>query len=297
MHRDRDWIAAGVWAAMIAVLPASATSQQPTAPPPLRVVSTFLCTDEYVFRLVPREHIAALSYEAVDRHPVVSTIADAARGLPVIRPSTETVLKLKPDLVVMYTGTNPRLHLNLKQMGVPVLDVPWANSLADIRTVTTMLGHRLGSPERAVALLAEMDAKIAAAKRAAPVPPVRTILYEPQGYAIVQGVSEEIMRLAGLVNAAPPTKLTRAGQLPVEAVIDAAPELLILGGEERSGSARAYALLHHPAFKALAGRTHMEFAQLTPLLCPGPWSLDSAAKLGELGKTARALAPVRGRTY
>ncbi len=259
----------------------------PALAAPQRVVSTFLCTDEYVFRLVPRAHIAALSYEAVDRKPVVSTIADKALGMPVIRPSTETVLRLKPDLVVMYAGTNPRLHLSLSHLGVPVLDVPWANSLADVRTVTKMLGDKLGARDRAAALLAEMDAKIAAARAGAPRPPVRTILYEPQGYATVAGVTEEVMQLAGLVNAVPQGKLTRAGQLPVEAVIAAAPELLILGGEERSGSARAYAVLHHPAFKALAGRTHMEFTQLTPLLCPGPWSLDSAETLVRLGRAAR----------
>ncbi len=264
---------------------------------PHRVVSTFLCTDEYVFRLVPRERIAALSYEAVDRRPVVSTIADAARGLKIIRPSTETVMALKPDMVVMYAGTNPRLHANLMKLSVPVLDVPWANSLADVRSITRMLGGKFGTADKAETLLAEMDRKIADAQKNAPHPPVRTILYEPQGYAIVQGLTDEIMRASGLANVAPPRALTRAGQLPVEAVVAAAPELLILGGEERSGSARAYAILHHPALRALDGRTHMEFAALTPLLCPGPWSLDSAETLGNLARKSRALAQGQGRNY
>jgi iron complex transport system substrate-binding protein len=264
---------------------------------PSRVVSTFLCTDEYVFRLVPRQHIAALSYEAVDRKPVVSTIAEAAAGITVIRPSTETVLQQKPDLVVMYAGTNPRLHNNLKQLGVAVLDVPWANSLADVRAVTAMLGDKLGAPQKARALIAEMDGRIAAAKAKAPRPPVRTILYQPQGYATVQGVTGEVMTLSGLVNAAPPSQITRMGQLPVESVIAAAPELLILGGEERSGSARAYAILHHPALRALKGHTHMEFASLTPLMCPGPWSVQAAQTLGDLGRKARALAPAGARSY
>lgn len=261
---------------------------------PGRVVSTFLCTDEYVFRLLPRERIAALSYEALDRRPVVSTIADAARGMPVIRPSTESVAALKPDLVVMYAGTNARLRFNLKRMNIPVLDVPWANSLAEVRAITRMLGERLGEPARAAALLNGMDRKIAEARSHAPQPPVRTILYQPNGYAIASGVTDEIMRLSGTVNAAPQNALTRNGQLPVEAVVDAAPELLILGGEERSGSARAYAVLHHPALKALHGRTTMEFAVLTPLLCPGPWSLDAAETFGNLARQARRLAPVRG---
>jgi len=50
-------------------------------------------------------------------------------------------------------------------------------------------------------------------------------------------------------------------------------------------------VLHHPALKALAGRTHMEFAKLTPLLCPGPWSGDAAKIFGDLARKTRVLAP------
>ncbi|MGA7673447.1 MAG: ABC transporter substrate-binding protein [Rhizomicrobium sp.] len=268
---------------------------QPGFAAPQRIVSTFLCTDEYVFRLVPRGRIAALSYEATDRHPVVSTIADRAQGIRAIRPSTETVLSLAPDLVVMYAGTNPRLHLNLKKLGIAVLDVPWANSLADVRAITTMLGAKLGAPGKAKEMLAEMDRKIAAARAAAPRPPVNAILYEPNGYASSGGIIDEVMALSGIANAAPQAQLTRMGTLPVESVIATAPELLILGGEERSGSARAYMILHHPALKALKGRTYMEHAVLTPLLCPGPWSLDAAATFGDLALKARALAQAGAR--
>jgi len=253
-HFDNGHLANG-W--MITILCALNALAQPAFAAPQHVVSTFLCTDEYVFRLVPRERIAALSYEATDRNPVVSTIADRARGIRTIHPSTETVLSLAPDLVVMYAGTNPRLHLNLKKLGIAVLDVPWANSLADVRTITTMLGEKLGAPGSAKEMLAGMDRKIAAAR------------------------------------AAPQTRLTRMGTLPVEAVIAAAPELLILGGEERSGSARAYMILHHPALKALKGKTYMEHAVLTPLLCPGPWSLDAAETFGNLARKTRALAPMK----
>jgi hypothetical protein len=39
----------------------------------------------------------------------------------------------------------------------------------------------------------------------------------------------------------------------------------------------------------------MEFATLTPLLCPGPWSVDSAQTFGDLARKTRALAHTRGR--
>jgi hypothetical protein len=185
---------------------------------PHRVVSTFLCTDEYVFRLLPRARIAALSFEAGDRHPVVSTIADHVGGIAQIHPTTETVLNLHPDLVVMYQGTMPRLHENLSALGVPILDVPWANSIADIRKTTHWLGEKLGAQERAAALLDRMDAKLAAARRLADQPAVRTLLYEPNGYASAGGVTDEMMMLAGLLNATPSLHPTRAGTVPVETV-------------------------------------------------------------------------------
>src|SRR6185369_5849805 len=113
----------GRWFAFIVLTIAALSSSPAEAVQPRRVVSTFLCTDEYVFRLVPRGHIAALSFEAGDRHPVVSTIANKVDGIAQIRPSAETVLRLKPDLVVMQIGALERLRLTLKTLGVPMLDL------------------------------------------------------------------------------------------------------------------------------------------------------------------------------
>ncbi|HEY4944059.1 MAG TPA: ABC transporter substrate-binding protein [Rhizomicrobium sp.] len=258
-----------------------------------RIVSTFLCTDEYVFRLVPRGHIAALSFEAGDRNPVVSTIADQVGGIAQIRPSTETVLNFRPDLVVMYAGTMARLHTSLAALGVPILDVPWDNSLADIAKTTRALGAALGAPARAAALIAEMDAKLAAARRAAVRPSVRTLIYEPNGYATTGAVTRELMTLAGLADAAPAA--SRSGTVPVEAVIAAAPELLILSGQKQALDARADLVLHHPALASLSGRTYSAWEPLLPLLCPGPWSADAATTFARLGAQARLLAKRQAR--
>ncbi|HLJ52565.1 MAG TPA: ABC transporter substrate-binding protein [Rhizomicrobium sp.] len=257
---------------------------------PQHIVSTFLCTDEYVFRLVPRDRIAALSFEAGDRHPVVSTIADKVGGIAEIHPTTETVLDLHPDLVVMYQGTMPRLHQNLAALGVPVLDVPWANSVADIRKTTRWLGAKLGAQDRAAALLDAMDAKLDAARRMAKEPPVRTLLYEPNGYASTGGVTDELMTLAGLSNASPNMHPTRAGTIPVEMVVAASPELLIFSSESEAPASQAELIQHHPAFAALAGRTLSVRASLISLACPGPWSADMALTFAELAAKARALA-------
>lgn len=253
-------------------------------------MSTFLCTDEYVFRLVPRARIAALSFEAGDRHPVVSTIANEVGAIKGIRPDTETVLNLHPDLVVMYQNTMPRLHANLKALGILLLDVPWANSVADIRKTTLMLGDKLDAREAAHVMLAEMDSKLVAVRTAAQRPAVRALLYEPNGYGTTGGVTEELMDMAGLIDAAPGLHPTRSGTISVEAVIAAAPELLILSGLRGDTESRATLVQHHPALASLEGRTYSAWATLLPLSCPGPWSANAALTFSELGHKARALA-------
>jgi len=260
---------------------------------PQHVVSVNLCTDEYVFRLLPRTRIAALSVLAGDTHPVVSTIAEKVKGIALIRPSAETVLVKHPDLVVMYQGSDPRLRAHLLDAGVKVLDVPWANSLADVRKITLMLGENLGVPERAHALLDAMDRKLAAARAEAVSPPVSTLIYEPNGYVTADRISDEILTAGGLRNAAGRMHPTRMLTLPVEAVVADAPELLIFNASREVTPARADLVLQHPALRALKGRSLVVHASLVPLLCPGPWSADVAGEFARMGQEARALAERR----
>src|SRR3954462_9437652 len=96
-HGNRTVLIAATVLAAIAVITPPARAAGPH-----RIVSAFLCTDEYVLRLVSRNRIAAVSYLAADTHPVVSTIVKQAKGIPVVRASAEQVLALQPDLVVTY---------------------------------------------------------------------------------------------------------------------------------------------------------------------------------------------------
>jgi len=268
-----------------AVLPGAASSAEPK-----RIVSAFLCTDEYVFRLVQRERIAALSYLSADTHPVVSTIARQVKGIPLVRASAEQVLKLHPDLVVTYENTSVRQTQLLRAAGVRVLEVPWAQSLADVRRVTRMLGAALGASAQAAALVRQMDSALASARAEAAHPPVRTLVYEPNGYATGGGVTDEILTAVGLRNIAGHAHLTRSGTLPVEAVLTLAPELLVLNGGHEEQPARADLVLRHPALRALRGHTYVARTSLVPLLCPGPWSVNVAPDLARDAQKARVLA-------
>jgi iron complex transport system substrate-binding protein len=255
---------------------------------PQRVVSTFLCTDEYVFRLLPRERIAALSYLSADRHPVVSTIADDVAGIPLVHDSAEEVLARHPDAVVMFAGTQARLHAQLRAAGVPIIDANWSQSLAAVRLDALALGRALGVEARTKALLDDMDRTLASARSLSP--PVRTLIYEPNGYAGSDPLTDEILHKAGLTNVGSEIGATRSGLVPVEAVVANPPELLLLSNADPRPSL-ANLVLHHPALRSLAGHTLIAPVSLRPLACPGPWSAAMVPALASLGVKARALAP------
>src|SRR5436190_2114200 len=111
-------------------------------------------------------------------------------------------------------------------------------------------------------------ARLVSARLQSPRPPVRTLIYEPNGYATASGVSDEILAAAGLRNVAESLHTTRSGTLPVEAVLAARPELLILNSESESQPARANLVQRHPALSALNGHSDIVRMPLTPLLCP-----------------------------
>jgi iron complex transport system substrate-binding protein len=271
-------IAATLWLAPTSAAPAASE----------RIVSISVCTDEYVFRLVPRGRIAALSFLAGDRHPVVSTIADRVKGIRLIRQTAEEVLAARPDVVVMDEGAQARVRAILNDARIRIVDVPWVSDFAGVRKTTRDLARALGAVDAGERLLAEMDSRLATARANAPKPAVRALIYEPNGYTVAGGITDAVMGESGLVNAAYGMRLTRQGTIPVEAVIASAPELLILGAQAGQSDSRARQVQLHPAFAALEGRTHRTWLSTTPLLCPGPWSAAAAADFVRAARAARS---------
>ena len=268
----------------------------PALAAPQRIVSVFLCTDEYVFRLVPRDRIAALSVLAGDTHPVVSTIADKVKGIALVRPSAEAVLARHPDLVVLYKGTNPRLSVSSGRGRRRCARRPLGQFAGRCAPDHPMLGQRFGTPIARRALLAAMDARLAAARARAPSPPVSALIYEPNGYVTADAVSEadhgrgrprERRRIADGRRGWAASRSRR--WWPPR------PQLLILNASREGGPSLADAALRHPALAALKGRSLIVRSLADPLLCPGPWSADVAGEFADLAQQSRPPCEGPGR--
>ncbi len=143
--------------ATLAVLLALVANSTASANPPERVISLDYCADQFVLKLLPRSRILALSPDA-DRD--FSYMREAAIGVPQVRPVAEDVLTLQPDLIVRSYGGGPRAAGFFERAGIPVLQVPFANDLGDIRAMILMLAEHLGATDRGAEVVADMDRRL-----------------------------------------------------------------------------------------------------------------------------------------
>ncbi len=229
-----------------------------------RVVSLNLCSDQMLVLLAP-EQVAALS--PLSRDPALSFVAARAATFPVVRSTAEAVLRLRPDLVLAGAyGAQTTLAI-LEQEGVPVWRLDMPQDFAAIRTQTKALAARLGVPERGAALLAAMDATLAAVRPTGQ--RITAIAWEPRGYTAGPGsLMAAVLDAAGLTDAAD------GRRLGLEALLRHPPDLLVVP-ETPDYPSLATAMLDSAALAAIPRR-----ALPPPLtICAGPFTAQAVAML------------------
>lgn len=259
---------------------------------PQRIVSTNVCADQLVLALAGRARIVSVSRLAVE--PQISNVAEAARGIPVNNARAEEIIDLAPDLVVgdVYTGA----HANrlAQTIGVRVHVIGSGVSLEDVRDIIRGVADAVGERARGAAMIAEMDARIAQA-RALPGAVISALVYEPNGVSSGNGtLTHDVLLTAGLRNLAPTLMPGSYGSVPLEAVIAAAPRLLILDDAYVGSSSRAQSILRHPAFRSLEGRSVLYAMPSRLWICPGPWIGEAVERLAlERARIARLAPPAK----
>ncbi len=203
---------AGVTAALVLGL-ASAAAAGP------RVVSLDQCADQFVLALAPRGDIAALSYRA--RQPD-SYLRASASGLPLRRADLESVLAVRPAVVVREWGGDAQMAGRLASLGVTVVGIDDAADFAGVRANIRRVAAALGRGPQGETLIAGMDTKLAAAGGAGR---GRRLLYLTSGgFTAGRGTLVAAMiQAAGYANAASapgfePVSLERLALEPPDAV-------------------------------------------------------------------------------
>ncbi len=221
---------------------------------PQRVVSMNLCTDQFALMLAAPDQLVSVSYVSAD--PVTSPLADVAAGFPLNHGSAEEIYLLRPDLVLADLWTDPAALAMLRRLDVRVVQVAGVQRLSDVPDRIAEFGALLGRDAEAARLIDQFALDLAALS--APPDGPRAVLYFPNGYSLGEGtLAHEILTRAGFRNIATEIAPSATGQIALELLVLAAPDLIIRD-RPYPGASRAEELMHHPALQALiaAGAGH-----------------------------------------
>ncbi len=261
---------------------------------PQRIVSLNLCADELLLHLVPKERIASLTTLAQD--PASSNVVELAQGIPANRGLAEEIIPLAPDLVISGAFTTRNTVSTLRRFGIEVLDLGVPKSLDEAYAQIRDVAHRLGVPEKGEEMIATLQAAIPPQSPLNPHAP-RTIVVRPNGFTAGRDtLADDLMRRAGLDNVAARLSPDRLGQLPLEEIVNARPQVLILDTDPKAPPSMAGAIMQHPVLAHAAIEAQMISLPSRMWACVGPQLAEAYQRLAAGAEAARAAAMQKGRT-
>ena len=257
-----------------AVLSAAPGIEAADAPQPMRIVSLNLCVDAILVELVPPERIAALTHYS--RDPYRSTIAAQAAKLPITYETAEEVVALKPDLVLAGRHSAIATRNALRRVGIrfELFDVPDTveGSVAQVRRIATLLGREPQGEQ----LIAKIQNALQAARLPAGQSPLTAGIYQPGGLtAGPKTVTGELMGIVGLANVAGRYGVKSYSPLPLEQLISAPPQVLLVGETSNGAPMLAERIVHHRALRALHAQMRREIFPARLLYCAGPTMIEA----------------------
>ena len=264
-------------ALLLLMTPASAKAE--------RIVSLNLCADQILLELADPERIAALSFVA--RDPYLSYHAAEAERFPVVRGSADEVLLLQPDIVLAGTMSTRSTVSLLRRLGVQVIELTVAASLAEVRDQIRQIVSAIGEQARARTLIATLDARLAAA--AAPAGSARPVaaVYQTNGHTVgAPSLIDDLISQAGLVNLAPLVGLGVGGYLSLERLLAADPDVLLMEQYWPGAASLGQTLLRHPALKNAIAQRPTVFVPSRLWICGGTFLAEAVAFLADAARAA-----------
>ena len=128
---------------------------------PVRIVSQTLATDEILLSLVDMSRIVAVTTFAVDNQ--ISNVADLAAAVPrKLTQNVETIISLKPDLVLVANWSDPAPVKQMREAGVPVYLMASGVSVSSIEEKIEKLAMMTDEEEKGRQIIARMEERLGA---------------------------------------------------------------------------------------------------------------------------------------
>ena len=257
---------------------------------PLRIASLNLCADELVLRLAAPGTVKSVTWLA--RDPGLSNVAALAQTVPVNRGLAEDVVPLAPDLVIAGAYTTRTAVALLRRLKVPVLEIDVPHNVDEALMQIETVAAAIGRPESGAQLIREIKDGLASVRRTTltQAPPIAAI-YQPNGLTIGQGsLVNDLLERAGLRNLAVERRIDNYGALPLEWLLLAQPDLLVVNTAGDVGHALAYEVLSHPALVSRYQGNRVVSVPSAWWSCPGPRLVDAVQRLQQAAQKLTATA-------
>ncbi len=251
---------------------------------PARVVSINLCTDQLAMMLAapaaggqPGQRI---SVSDLASDPLASSMAVEAAAYITNRGGAEQVFLLHPDLVLAGTYTARATVSLLRDLGIPVVEVSPVSSLAGVSQQIREVAQALHRVPEGEALIREFEAGLAALTQgASDLPGLRAALYYPNGYTTGQGtLSDDVLARTGFTNIATEAGISGGGNLPMELLVMADPDLVVTS-KPYPGASRSEEVLTHPALARLRAGASVVATSDADWICGTPHILRAVASM------------------
>ncbi len=243
-----------------------------------RVVSLDFCADQYVLSLVDKNNILALSPYASDR---ISYFRDRANGIPVVRPTAEDVLALKPDIVVRSYGGGPNIANFLRRSGIKVIQIGWISSLdgvadGSVTGESLKVATQLGNESLGAQIIKDYSEDLIELGR---LRKSKSALYlTPSGYTTGEGtLIDEMVKIAGYENFE-----WRKGwrTLPLERLAYDSPDIVITSFFDFVDlNSENWSSVRHPMVKNMIGAGPIVDIDSASVSCGGWWIMDAIKKI------------------
>ena len=209
---------------------------------PRRVASLNLCADELLLQLAAPAQIVSITH--LSQQEAETPLWRRALSYPRNDGSLLSVVEQRPDLIVtMGGGIRDRADI-AGQLGIPVLDLAFAQTLGDVGENVRRLAAALGRPEAGAALLRRMTALM----RSRPPLRVDTIWLGGGGRTVAAtGLEAQWLALAGLRQ-----RPLQGDRLPLETLIVRPPALLLRSDYRAGQYSNGQRWLVHPATRFAA---------------------------------------------
>ncbi len=259
---------------------------------PQRVVSINMCTDQLLLAVADESQIASLTQLSADleeTHAGERTRRLAQAGLPLNNGLAAEILLLNPDLVLAGAFSARPAATLLRGQGFQVVDLPFAQSLDDVRSNLLETARLVGQEERGATLEADLGQALEAfaEQRLDHDPPKVGVLMSGLYTHGAGTLLDDIVKTAGLDNKAADWGISGIGKVSLEHLVSDPADAYVFGVDPGANASIQASILEHPAVIALSQpRPHITIVS-EYWICGSPQIMEAVRRFGTFADELR----------